>query len=311
MKQEDKLNILSIICIVIALLILLYIYFSKNKNLSQIPKQAQGNNIVHIIPNEREASDILPSRDKKVRLNQPIELSYKSKEDIFALRKKYVAKSIFSIPNYEPSQVVFGQIVSGKPWIGIDICLDPKTKHSVITGPSEETRFIANPSMLVAIEYAFAWDNKYGYEFCNSFENQLIPIGINYKKSDNEIIVKYSKLPFNAYAPYTYTFNGINAHDLGYNYAYVDLKKSTLNLKFPNLPNNLSTGVQQFHNYIHLGSSCGHEGGCNNGSPRQPSMEFEYNPRNQGGEIYIKLWRQRPLNKNMPADINERIIIEK
>ena len=311
MKQEDKLNILVVICIFIALLILLYTYLSKNKNLSQKPGQEPQNGIVHVIPNKKDTSDILPSSDKKVRLNYPIALSYKSKEDIFALRKKYVAKSIFSIPNYEPSQVVFGQIVSEKPWYSINICRDLKTNLPVITGPSEESRFINNPTMLVALEYPFLWSNMDNNAFCNSSVNQLIPIKISYSSANNEISVKYSELPFDAVSPFFYQFNGLNANDLGYRYAYVDLEKSTLKLKFSDYSNNLSTDVQEFQNFIHLGSSCRHNGGCNNGSPRQPFSEFNYNKGDKGGEIYIKLWRQRPLNKNMPGDINERIIIEK
>ena len=52
-----------------------------------------------------------------VEINHPTPLSYKTKKEVYDLRKKYVKKSIFDIPNYEPSDEVFGGIEDNKPWI--------------------------------------------------------------------------------------------------------------------------------------------------------------------------------------------------
>ena len=126
------------------------------------------------------------------------------------------------------------------------------------------------------------------------------------------IIVKYYHLPFTTNNnPSFYMFNGVNARDLGYKYAYLDKKKSTYDVDFIS-SDNLSTGIQEFQNFIHLGSSCGHEGGCNNGSPRQHFLEFKSNETSYNYEnryIQIKLWKNKPKSPEDPADITERIIL--
>ena len=76
---------------------------------------------------------------------------------------------------------------------------------------------------------------------------------------------------------------------------------------------NLGTSVHEFQNYIHVGGSCGREGGCNNGSPRQSFSEFKSNATKynyQNREIYIKLWKSMPTSPQSPADITERIILK-
>ena len=308
----NNLGLLSVACVLLALFSLKYYFDSKvnsapgkteNAIVSSVSKTMQANG-------SSTSNIILPDSDVDVDVNYPVSLSYKSKEGIYALRKKYVQKSIFNIQNYQPSDEVFGQIVSGKPWYSLEICKDINTKLAKVEGASEEARFLVNPTMLVAIEYPFLWSDTDNSEFCNSSVNQLIPTRISYSKSKNEITVNYAKLPFSANEPYFYDFNGVNANDLGYKYVYVDLSKSTFKPRFTNSSNNVSTRVQEFQNFIHLGSSCRHEGGCNNGSPRQPNLEFNMNQGEGRAEIYIKLWRTKPASEKQEADITEKIVIE-
>ena len=287
----NNLGLLSVACVLLALFSLKYYFDSKvnsapgkteNAIVSSVSKTMQANG-------SSTSNIILPDSDVDVDVNYPVSLSYKSKEGIYALRKKYVQKSIFNIQNYQPSDEV---------------------KLAKVEGASEEARFLVNPTMLVAIEYPFLWSDTDNSEFCNSSVNQLIPTRISYSKSKNEITVNYAKLPFSANEPYFYDFNGVNANDLGYKYVYVDLSKSTFKPRFTNSSNNVSTRVQEFQNFIHLGSSCRHEGGCNNGSPRQPNLEFNMNQGEGRGEIYIKLWRTKPASEKQEADITEKIVIE-
>lgn len=239
-------------------------------------------------------------------------LSGKPKSAIYRLRKKYVAQSLFANPNYQPSEAVFGGIVDGKPWIDANPCSIDGSKRQGTNSFSEESRFITNPNMLVAIEYPFSFSNQPS-NWCEDSINQLIPQEINYSKEKNEIIVVYNQLPFMAPVgkSWFYVLNGLNARDLGYKYAYVDNSKSTYKPHYTD-STNISNSVVEFQNYIHLGGSCGYESGCNNGSPRQTYLEFqdnftEYKYRNR--EIYIKLWKNRPASKNSPADITERIVL--
>jgi hypothetical protein len=75
---------------------------------------------------------------------------------------------------------------------------------------------------------------------------------------------------------------------------------------------NIGTRAVEFQNFIHLGGSCGVEGGCNNGSLRQSYLEFkqaETDYSYSNGEIYIKLWRNEPSSVKNDADLVEKIII--
>ena len=251
------------------------------------------------------------SKNVEIPYNSPDSLSGKTKEEVFEIRKKYVAKSIFASDDYYPSEEVFGEIESGKPWIAQNICLNPETSASWTDGPSEEGRFINNPTILVALEYPYAFHYNNDL-WCTDKVNNLEPARILYNKSKNIISVFYRRLPFTTNNGGSYAFNGINARDLGYKYAYVDLSKSTYKPEFAN-EENVSNTVTEFQNYIHLGGSCGVEGGCNNGSPDQPMLNF-YNSRTKIsgriGKIYIKLWKNPPASPDDDADIIEKIILE-
>ncbi len=247
-------------------------------------------------------------------VNPIVYLSGKSKAEIYRLRKKFVAQSIFANANYQPSEEVFGGIVDGKPWIDANPCTIGSTGLQGTNKESEESRFISNPNMLVAIEYPFNFSNYKSQSWCEESETKLIPLEIRYLKEKNEIIVVYNYLPFMAPVgnKWFYVFNGINARDFGYKYAYVDNSKSTYKPHYKD-PVNISNSVIEFQNFIHLGGACGHEGGCNNGSPRQTFLEFQDNfteYKYKYREIYIKLWKNRPASTNSPADITERIILK-
>lgn len=311
--QSFNLRKVSIICIVLGFMLLAKCYVdSVNGVAPKVRKNQTESTQTSVINESREKfkSIELPERDVEIKVNYPDALSYKTRGQVYDLRKKYVKESIFNIPDYEPSNDVFGSIIDNKPWYALDFCRDIKTNLPKITGPSEEARFISNPSLLVALEYPFLWNNYDEPKFCNSPVNQLIPWKISYSKSYNEIRVNYRSFPFRAVSPHFYDLNGLNARDLGYEYAYVDLEKSTFNGKFSQEGDNVSTDVQQFKNFIHLGYSCEHEGGCNNGSPRQPNFEFNLPDNYNGfGDIYIKLWRSKPKSPMQKADIVERIIV--
>ena len=260
-----------------------------------------------------EYYNITYARDVKfINVNPPTPLSGKTKSEIYDLRKNYVMSSVFASKNYKPSEAVFGGIVSGKPWISANVCINPNTGKLGITGPSEESRFINNPTMLVAIEYPYPVRYT-DSDTCSSYKSELIPKEISYSKSKNEVTVTYNYLPFTTYNNSSfYMFNGVNARDLGYPYAYVDNSKSTYKVDFVN-SDNISTGIKEFQNFIHLGGSCGYEGGCNNGSPRQSFLEFKSNDTSYNykyREIYIKLWKKKPKNTSDKPDVVERIILE-
>ncbi len=251
------------------------------------------------------------NNEQNIYVAQPIPLSYKSKQEIYNIRKNAVKKSIFNYDYYEPSNEVFGQIEDGKPWISMNCCILKDNPRSNIAGASEEARFILNPTALVQINFPFSLWCKQG-----QYKPYIHLKSIKYIKDKKEIIVTYEKLNQDTLSNNSYfSFCGINARDLGYKYAYVDSQKTTYNLQFVN-SSNISNHIVEFQDFLHTGISCKHEGGCNNGSPAQPMLDFENShransPYEYNKEIYIKLWKNKPISPNEKPDIVERIIIEK
>ncbi len=254
----------------------------------------------------------LPSETYEVAVRPLVALSGASKKEVFALRKEAVANSPFAQDGYEPSQEVFGSIVSGKPWIAANLCTDLITKRHVTKGPSEETRFINNPTALIAVEMPFAFSGLQD-AWCTREDTNTIIQKIDYDGLHREISVEYLPFPFDTVKNNTfYAFNGVNARDLGYLYMYVDDARSSYHPVFLH-EHNASNQVVELQNYIHVGFSCGAKNGCNNGSPRQTMLEFHEDPLGdsytENREIYIKLWRQKPASSEEAADVTERIII--
>lgn len=255
-----------------------------------------------------------------ISVNEPIELTGKTRQEIYALRTQYVENSIFKVPGYTPSEEVYGQIDDTKPWIAVTACRWPENSAMPTRGPSEETRFINNPTVLIGVEQGWLGidENKpsvfkthYGETFCTSPELNFIPKHISYDAQAKEITVVYSKPK--VYITSTnnmYYLNGKNARDLGFPYAYMDLSESLTVAQFANEAN-ISNRVVQFQDFIHVGYNCGVSGGCNNGSPNQPMLNFNGNfPQEPSQIFYFKLWRNKPHSPQDPADIVERIIFE-
>lgn len=283
-------------------------YLLEQSNLVKLPFVTQKVESIKdsIAPSETEKvrkDASLPSYKKEIPVRAPVALSGASRQEVFNLRKEAVAASPFAKKNYRPLDAVFGQIVSGKPWYALNLCRGKKHAHT--EGPSEETRFINNPTALVALEPSVIFFTR-TENWCLRKDYNTIIQKIVFDGPNKEISVTYLDLPLKS----AYDLNGINARDLGYPFVYVDKSRSTYKISFKE-KHNASTEVYQFLNYLHLGNSCGVAGGCNNGSPTQPKIQFTKDPRdsNKPREIYIKLWRKRPASPKATPDLVERIII--
>lgn len=281
-------------------------YVSKELSQKEVQKEAV----------QKPIDKMTNDEDIDIGVNPLAELSYKTKDYVYDLRKKYVMDSIFSTPDYKPSEDIFGSIKSGKPWVKNTACSKTRGGASFIDGLSEESRFINNPTMLVAIEFPFTYpaDEDDNALWCEKAAETMLPKKISFNGAKKEISVTYENLPFSTIGNHAfYTFNGLNARDLGYEYAYIDKKQSTYEPKFTD-SDNISNRVVKFQNYIHVGGSCKHSQGCNNGSPRQSYLEFKeeqyFDNVNSEREIYIKLWKEKPSSPSEKPDIVEKIIIE-
>lgn len=232
-----------------------------------VEQQVSANNN-NVVPDSNDTSL------KYIHVNPMLPFSGKTKAEIYAIRKKYVNTSIFSGSDYEPSDEVFGSIEDNKPWISNNVCRDKQDDPMDTTGPSEESRFINNPSILIGLEYPFGFYNVTDHGYCRTDKTNLIPQIVLYDPQQKLITVTYMQLPFETNDWTFYDFNGVNARDFGYKYLYLDKSKSTYDITFNN-PENISKGVYELNNFIHLGFSCRAKTGCNNGSPRQEFIEFK------------------------------------
>lgn len=304
-------DLMALTLLVLAIICIIY-----NQNFTQ-PKEQQPSNVnqetLQKLSQQQEPLKYYPPIETentalKIKVNYPDSLSWKTKKEIYEIRKKYIESSIFNNPNYEPSEEVFGQIQDRKPWIANYIC-EKTNGESPVEGPSEEARFINNPTILLGLEYPFIFHDVTDFTFCDTNLSTIIPTSVTYNGPEKEITVEYQHLPFSTKGNNTfYQFNGINARDLGYKYIYLDKKKTTYDIEFKN-ETNISNEVFELNNFIHLGYSCKVEGGCNNGSPRQEFVEFKNDTPNKekGKIIYLKLWKEKPQNPKQKADITEII----
>lgn len=236
-----------------------------------------------------------------VPINPMTDLNYKTKEEIYKLRKSYVEKTIFKNRRYTPSEAVFGQIEDKKPWLGIEAltCYGKNPKANM--GLSEESRYLNNPTMLIGLDRD-SFDEK-PVSQC-SVVDYLMPVKINYSKDENTIKVIFEVSEYKGDLGKNFLLKGLNAKDLGYPYAYADKVENAAFLQ-PDV--NISTDVYLFKDFLHLGQACGVKGGCNNGSPFQKELNFTV--MKYPASVHFKLWKKQPKSKDAKEDINYLIIL--
>lgn len=254
---------------------------------------------------------------QSITVNPLSEYDYLTKKQIFDIRKEHVKNSLFAKENYEPDNSVFGSIVDNKPWWGTITCnqLDYKGDyHERIEGPSKVSAQMNNPNALVGLSLPFIpWEYDYNQEFCTSDYGRFLPVSIQYDKKDNLIVSKYKLTKrFLKYRSsvngkmtrYPIQLSGLNARDFGYDYVYIYDSK---NITMFEQNNNITEGIRNFTDYIHLGGSCKYKDGCNNISPMQYDKIFTV--YKLPAEINLKLWKKRPANQYIKADMYYRIIL--
>lgn len=253
-----------------------------------------------------------------LKINPASEYDYLSKQQIFDIRKQHVKNSLFNKENYEPNSAVFGSIVDNKPWWGSIKCSQLNYKgdyHENIQGPSKVSVQMNNPNALVGLSMPYIpWDIGTNKEFCTSDYSNFSPISLKYDEKDRLIIAQYyltknflklrTKVN-NRYTRYLIQLSGLNARDFGYDYMYIF---DTKNIKMYSEYNNATEDISTFRDYIHQGGSCKYKDGCNNISPMQNDLIFSI--KGLPAEINIKLWKKKPINKYVQADMYYKIIFE-
>lgn len=254
---------------------------------------------------------------KELWVNPPSEFNNMRKDEILSIRKAYVKDSLFASDNYEPNERVFGAIQDYKPWWGTQKCRPLNYTgdyHESIEGESKQSIQINNPNALVGLSSPYIpWDVEANEDFCNNEYSRFLPQSIKYSEKDKLIVAEYE---VSKNFPYIYVnisgeqirypiqLSGINALDFGYKYVYAfDTKNISMTY-----PNNVTENIEMFRDYIHVGGSCGYEGGCNNISPMQNDKMISV--KALPAQINLKLWKKQPRDKYQKADMYYRIIFK-
>jgi hypothetical protein len=264
---------------------------------------------------------VSPPQTISLEINYPVELDNKTKQEIYDLRKSYVSQygavllkkqyspyELLANPNllksqyrYTPSDAVFGQIADNKPWWGTLGLTYYGIGQKSIEGPSEESRFLINPFLLVGLD-----DGQAYIVGDNAAEARGIyprPTGLAWNTDRSFAQVTYDVSTFwSQLKQYNYpdperhkfTLIAYNARDFGFNYLYV----------VPDSSSNIAGAARapvSIRQLIHCGGSCGYPGGCNNMSPAQQELEIKVS--GLPARVYLKLWKQEPSAVTQVADM--------
>lgn len=245
-------------------------------------------------------------KEKEITLNEPIELDFKTKAEIFEIRRQYVNEYRQLVSGqYTPYNTVFGAITDNKPWWGINgqFCSGPGKRS--IDGPSEESRFFANPFLLLGLDEGRTFIFPESASCTPAYPR---PTSLYWYAREAKAVVTYDLSRFfaeRATQPqsagmdyHVLSLENYNARDFGYSFVYAA----------PELSNGVSGDKHArlfkqpcaLSSFIHCGGSCRYPGGCNNKSPLEPNLNFRVD--SLPATLYCKLWKTRPQNVNQPAD---------
>ncbi|HXT01359.1 MAG TPA: hypothetical protein VN915_11835 [Elusimicrobiota bacterium] len=230
-----------------------------------------------------------------------------TKAQIYDIRRHAIAEHPeLTGKSYEPSDYVFGSIEDGKPWWGLEGLYFYGDGPNGNAGPSEESRFLPNPFLLVGIRESMA---RTGATPDGSTNYYPYPTRLAWNAAESSARVEYSVSQYfdftanHAYSPeYRRQFQFVlyNARDLGFRYFALDRARS----KGISLIQDTDE-PRSARQFIHRGPSCGVAGGCNNMSPH--AKEFLFDVPAAPAKAVLKLWRTKPDDSNAPADMTYTI----
>lgn len=230
---------------------------------------------------------------------------FKSKADIYELRRRRVNEHpAIAGAGYKPSEAIFGEIVDGKPWWGIDgLIFQGPGAHS-IDGMSRESVVLGNPFLLVGVgeptgHIVPGWSGPpaesvfptpleltYAADMKSAKATYLVSNYLGYLDTIRSGLLPAHPVHLKVY----------NARDFGFEFVHLDAGRSR------NVQAGRTTGrAVRIKQYIHMGGSCGHPDGCNNMSPSQ--KELDVNVWTTPATVVMKFWRKEPMAVSEEADL--------
>lgn len=253
----------------------------------------------------KEGGDLLTGKSSNssnglnITVNPMAELDFKTKSEIFDIRRSYINKYPELIrADYKPSDQVFGQIQDKKAWWGMKGTSCNGNGKDSIEGVSEESRFIVNPYLLIGLKENGAYIIK-GIA-CSAIYPQAIKLFWHCSNNWGKVIYDISDYMKNAKIYYPNADElylvAYNARDYGFNYLFIDPSQAsgveTSNFARQPVP------LKQF---IHTGGSCGYPGGCNNMSPEESHLVLKIS--SLPASVKVKLWKKAPTNAEQKPDM--------
>ena len=241
---------------------------------------------------------------RKIKINPAIELNFKTKKEIYAIRSRCVFKHRQLLQGkYKPSDSVFAQILDKKPWWGTLGLSYYGPGFQSIEGVSEESRFLVNPFLFVGLKISHGLIVKDKNVSAIAIYPQAVSLLWNknrsFAKVKYDVSGYWQKLKDYA-APQlndrSFLLIAYNARDFGFNYLYIDPEKSE-NI----LSAKASSAVMPIQQMIRCDGACGYPGGCNNVSSHQPGMLIDVD--STPALVYIKLWKKEPKDSGEPPDM--------
>ncbi len=223
-----------------------------------------------------------------IAIQPPRELDGLAKADVLELRREAALRHAQLLAGeYVPSEGVFGQIVDGLPWWGIEGQFQHGSGERSSDGASEEARFILNPYLLVAADF---WGIAQPPYYCAPrYLRWQPPAAYGEVLYDAACVAQMNYGPFDLIS--------YNARDLNLNFIYVDYAES-LNISHPNPP----ASAYAIPHYLHQGGSCRQASGCNNMSPPSPEIDG-LRVTALPARLVIRLWRNRPGSVDRAPDM--------
>lgn len=250
-----------------------------------------------------------------IKVNPVADFNYKTRADILAMRKREIDKYPQLINgSYTARNAVFAAIEDGKPWWGLAGSAVFGSGNRSIEGPSEESRFVMNPYMLVGANPGclYMWDEHKitAQDIANpDFPYFWMPESIRFSPKSSvgtvtyniskfqQQIVKTGKLKNQSTFTTAFSLVAYNAKDFGFNYIWLDPHRS-VNVKNDNRTNS-AVAIRQF---IHCGGTCGYPGNCNNMSPFIKEIDrihFTQLP----ARAVVALWKEEPVGVSSKPDM--------
>ena len=246
-----------------------------------------------------------PDGLRAIAVRPPREYDFSPLEPILQARVSYVRAEpglldSLGVVDYAPSRQVFGQLVAGKPWWGLNGLSFYGNGEKSIDGDSEESRFVENPYLFVAMQEV--WANIVPPPFvAHPVYPKATWLGFS---ADGHIgWARYDVTSFYAeggrlgyHEPKDRSIHACmyNAVDLGFPFFAYDARASD-GVRASDY------SILREPEFIHLGGSCGYAGGCNNASP--PFAPFLLHVDKLPSRLAVRLWREVPSASTDAPDV--------